>query len=154
MTGTRPSQWNGDATGTLTMIWERFFGDVTDVLVVSLTCQSRWEGLRSVIPLSLFPMHRCHVHVDTGTSPSMLGRPRRCWDVPVTYDDKEVKLYSIDSQRRPFTSGFRTLAPFLYFVDLVVKYAARFSSVSPRRQDSPSQVEFQCNLGACTSVTY
>ena len=31
--GARPSQWNGDANGTLTMIWERFFGDVADVSV-------------------------------------------------------------------------------------------------------------------------
>ena len=44
MTGTRPSQWNGDATGTLTMIWERFIGDVAEVPVVLPVSQSKWVG--------------------------------------------------------------------------------------------------------------
>ena len=69
--GTRPSQWNGDTTGTLTMIWERFFGDVADVPVVSPTSQSRRGKLRSVQLLRMPPMHRRHVPVDDGMSPSL-----------------------------------------------------------------------------------
>ena len=71
MTGTRTSQWNGDAAGALTMIWKLFFGDVADVPVVSPTFQSRWEKLRSVQLLRISLMHRCHVPVDAGTSPSL-----------------------------------------------------------------------------------
>ena len=68
---TRPSHCNGDATATLTMIWERLFGDVADVPVVSPTSQSRWKKLRSVELLRMSPMHRRHVPVDAGTSPSL-----------------------------------------------------------------------------------
>ena len=71
MTGTCPSQLNGDATGTLTMICERIFGDVADVPVVSPTYQSRWEKFNSVQLLIMSPMHRRHVPVDAGTSPSL-----------------------------------------------------------------------------------
>ena len=71
MTGTRPSQWSGDATGTLTMIWERFFGDVADVPVVSPTSQTRCEKLKSVQLLTMSPMHRYHITVDAGTFPSL-----------------------------------------------------------------------------------
>ena len=37
-------------------------------------------------------MHRRHVPVDAGASPSMLGRLRRYWGVPVAYDDMEARL--------------------------------------------------------------
>ena len=77
--GTRPSQWISDAAGTLTMIWERFFGDVADVPVVSPMSQSRLEELNSLQLLITSPMYRRHV-------------PRRCWDVPVAYDDMETRL--------------------------------------------------------------
>ena len=46
-----------------------FFGDVTDVLVVSPTSQSRLEKLNSLQLLKMSPMHRRHVPVDAGTSP-------------------------------------------------------------------------------------
>ena len=72
MTGTRPSQWIGDAAGTLTMIWERFFGDVADVPVVSPTSQLRLEKFNSVQLLIMSPMHRRHVPVDAGASPSLM----------------------------------------------------------------------------------
>ena len=74
----RPSQWIGDAAGTLMMIWERVFGDVArcprsivDVPVVSPTSQSRLEKLNSVQVLMTSPMHRRHDPVDAGTSPSL-----------------------------------------------------------------------------------
>ena len=67
----RPSQWNDDATRTLTMIWERFFVDVADVPVVSPTSQWRWEKLRSAQLLRMSSMHCRHVPVDAGTSPSL-----------------------------------------------------------------------------------
>ena len=71
MTETRSSQWIGDAAGTLTMIWERFFGDVADVPVVSPTPQSRLEKFNSVQLLIMSLMHRRHVPVDAGMSPSL-----------------------------------------------------------------------------------
>ena len=71
MTATRPSQLNGDAAGTLTMKWERFFGDVADVPVVSPTFQSRLEKFNSIQLLITSSMHRRHVPVDAGTSPSL-----------------------------------------------------------------------------------
>ena len=71
MTGTRPSQWIGDAAGTLTMIWERFSDNIADVPVVSPTSQSRLEMFNSVQLLIMSPMHRRHVPVDAGTSPSL-----------------------------------------------------------------------------------
>ena len=52
------------------MIWARFFGDVADVPVVSPTSQWRWEKQRSVQLLRMSPMHRRHVPVDAGLSPS------------------------------------------------------------------------------------
>ena len=48
-----------------------FFGDVADIPVVSPTSQSRWEKLRSVQLLTTSPMHRCHIPIDAGTSPSL-----------------------------------------------------------------------------------
>ena len=78
MTGTRPSQWIDDATGALTMIWERFVGDIADAPVVLPTSQSRLEKFDSGQLLITSPMHRRHV-------PSMLGRP-------VAYDDMETRL--------------------------------------------------------------
>ena len=53
------------------MIWERFFDDVADVLVVSPTSQSRLEKFNSVQILIMSPMHRRHVPIDAGTSPSL-----------------------------------------------------------------------------------
>ena len=89
-----PSQWIGDAARTPTMIWERIFGDVADVSIVSPTSQSRLEKFNSdqlsstqfnsvrlsstqfnLVHLSSafenVPMHCRHVHVDAGTSPSL-----------------------------------------------------------------------------------
>ena len=71
MRGTHPCQWIGDAAGMLTMIWERFFGAVTDVPVVSPTSQSRLEKFNSVQLLITSPMHHRHVPVGAGTSPSL-----------------------------------------------------------------------------------
>ena len=59
MTGTRPSQWNGNATGTLTMIWERFHGDVP-VEMGKVEISSTFENVPQCIAVML---------------PSMLGRP-------------------------------------------------------------------------------
>ena len=53
------------------VIWGRSFGDVADVPLVSPTFQSRWETLRSIQFLRMSPMHRRHVPVDTGASPSL-----------------------------------------------------------------------------------
>ena len=80
MTGTRPSQWIGDAAGTLTMIWESSFGDVADVHVVSPTPQWRLEKFNPVKLLITSPMHSRHVPVDAGTSPSLttIWKPELC----------------------------------------------------------------------------
>ena len=52
MTGTRPSQWIGDTAETLTMIWERFFGDVADVPDASPSCPRRcWD-----VPVTYYDM--------------------------------------------------------------------------------------------------
>ena len=64
--------------------WDAYLDLGTLRRMVSLTSQLRWENLRSVQILRMSPMHRpscpCRcwdVPVDAGTSPSMLGRPRR-----------------------------------------------------------------------------
>ena len=51
---------------------ETFFGDVANVPVVSPTSQSRLEMFNSVQLLIMSPMHRRHVPVDAGTSPSLM----------------------------------------------------------------------------------
>ena len=48
-----------------------FFGDVASVLIVSPTSQSRLEKFNSVQLLIMSPMHRRHVPIDAGTSPSL-----------------------------------------------------------------------------------
>ena len=49
-----------------------FFGDVVDVPVVSSTSRSGWEKLRSLQLLRMSPMHRRHVPIDAGKSPSLM----------------------------------------------------------------------------------